>query len=288
MIIDGKQIADKVLQDLKQKIEALRQAQGEPLRLAAVLVGDDPEFKKFVELKGKAAEKIGVEFLIYQFPKEITTEELAKRIREISELSDGILIELPLPEHIDQQVILNQIPVEKDVDVLSAEAQKLFYQNNEVGPHYEVRPRGSRILPPAVEALNILFKEFNVNPAAKKAVVFGYGLLIGKPVAHWLEQNGAVVSVIRSKTENPIEMSKTADIIISGVGKPDLIRGEMVKEEAVVVDFGYGKKDGKMFGDVDFESVSPKASLITPVPGGMGSILIASVLKNLVELQIKN
>lgn len=269
MVINGKQIAEKVLESLKREL-SLKDLK---LRLAAVLVGEDSEFEKFVELKGKAAEEIGVEFPIYQFPAEITTEELSKRVREISELSNGVLVELPLPEHIDQQAVLNEIPVDKDVDVLSTRAQDLFYSDK------------SKILSPSAEALRILFEELNINPTGKIAAIFGYGLLIGKPVAYWLEQNGAMISVIRSKTENPTEVSRQADIVVTGVGKPRLINGDMIKEGVMIIDYGYGRNSsGNMVGDVDFKSVASKESLITPVPGGMGPILIAAVLKNLVRL----
>lgn len=266
MVIDGKQIAEKVLESLKNEINS----KGLKLRLVAVLVGDDPEFEKFVELKKKAAEKVGIDFETFQYPGNVTTEELKKEIGKIAENSDGVLVELPLPNHIDQQAVLDEIPVEKDVDVLSSKAQDKFYE--------------VLVLPPAVEALKIVFEKYDIELASKRVAVFGYGLLIGKPIAHWLEKQGAEVSVIRSKTENPAEISKKADIIISGVGKPNLITGDMVKDGVIVIDFGYGKKDEKMVGDVDFESISKRASLITPVPGGMGPILIAAVLRNLLIL----
>ena len=246
------------------------------LKLAAILVGDDPEFKKFVDLKGGAAEKIGVTFTIYKFSSDVKEDELRKDIQEILKWSDGVLVELPLPKHIDQQTILNEIPVGQDVDVLSDEAQKLFYENK------------SKINPPAVEALKIVLEKHNISLKGKKIAVFGQGILIGKPISHWLEQQGAEVFRIRSKTENPEKLSIKADIIVAGVGNPGLITDEMVREGAVVIDFGYGKKDGKMVGDVDFDSVSAKTSLITPVPGGMGPILITAVLKNLVKLKMKN
>ncbi len=268
MIIDGRKIAEEVLEELKQEI-----SDKEPkLRLGAVLVGDDSEFRKFVELKGRAAEKVGVDFTIYKFPEEIGTEELKKSMREIVEWSDGVLVELPLPKQIDQQAVLNEVPVEKDVDVLSDEAQKLFYENK------------SKINPPAVEALKIVLEKNNISPKGKNVAVFGQGVLIGKPISHWLEQQGAEVSRIRSTTENPEKLSIEADIIVAGVGKPGLIMGDMVQEGVMVIDFGYGKKDGKMLGDIDSESVLPKASLITPVPGGVGPVLIVAVLKNLLSL----
>ncbi|MBI2064431.1 MAG: bifunctional 5,10-methylenetetrahydrofolate dehydrogenase/5,10-methenyltetrahydrofolate cyclohydrolase [Candidatus Yanofskybacteria bacterium] len=268
MIIDGKQIADEILAELKKEILD----KNLNLSLGAVLVGDDPEFKKFVDLKGKVAEKAGIAFTTYKFPKEIKTDELEKSLREIIDWSDGVLVELPLPKHIDQQVVLNEIPVIKDVDVLSDDAQRLFYNNN------------SKITPPAVEALKIVLEKNHIDLSGKKAVVFGQGILVGKPISYWLEKQGVEVYRIRSTTENPEKLSLEADIVIAGVGKPGLITGEMVKEGAVVIDFGYGKKGGKMVGDVDLGAVSKKASLITPVPGGMGPILVAVVLKNLIKL----
>jgi methylenetetrahydrofolate dehydrogenase (NADP+)/methenyltetrahydrofolate cyclohydrolase len=268
MIIDGKKISEEVLAGLKKEISD----KNFELSLGAVLVGDDPEFKKFVDLKSKVAENVGIAFTTYKFDEDITTEELKKNMREISEWSDGVLVELPLPKHIDQQAILNEVPFEKDVDVLSDEAQKLFYKDT------------SKINPPAVEALKIMLEKNNISPKGKKVAVFGQGILVGKPISHWLEKQGAEVSKIDEFTKNPEKYSKDADIIVSGVGKPGLITGDIIKKDVVVIDFGYGKKGGKMVGDVDSTSVSKKASLLIPVPGGMGPILIAAVLKNLITL----
>ena len=273
MVIDGKQIAQKVLSQLKKEIEDKKLK----LQMAAVLACPEGveglALKKFVELKEKAAEKIGINFKIFQFDKNISQPVMIHHNTKLSEEFDGVLVELPLPPHLNQQEILNAIPVEKDVDVLSTKAQELFYTNR------------SLIMPPSAEALGLLFENMNLNPEGKTVALFGYGLLIGKPIAHWLEQKGARISVIRSKTENPSEISRKADIIISGVGKPGLINGDMVKDGVVAIDFGYGKDvNGRMRGDIDFDSVVAKASLITPVPGGMGPILIAAVLKNLILL----
>lgn len=268
MVIDGQQISKELLGELQKKIGE----KGLNLHLAAVLVGDDSEFKKFVELKGKAAEGIGLSFTTYKFPKDIGTDELKNNMQKICQWSDGVLVELPMPKHIDQQAILNEIPTDKDVDVLSDEAQKLFYENS------------SKINPPAVEALKIVLEINDIALKRKKAAVFGQGVLIGKPISHWLEQQGVQVHRIRSTTKDPEKLSLESDIVIAGVGKPGLITGDMVKEGAIVIDYGYGKKENKMTGDVDFIAVSKKSPLITPVPGGMGPILIAAVLKNLITL----
>lgn len=252
MLIDGRGIAKKVLEETKEKFSQLNK----PLNLAAILAGQDAELKKFLELKKKAAEEIGIGFRMYEFPEDISSSHLEEELNRMAtdENIHGIIIELPFPKHLETQKILNIIPEEKDVDALSGK---------------------SKILPPAVEAVKQIFEEYSVDPKGKKAAVFGYGLLVGKPVSHWLIQEGATVSVITEYTKKPEKISREADIIISGVGKSGLITVDMIKSGSTVIDFGK---------DVDFESVSKKASLITPPVGGVGPIVVATVLKNLVEL----
>ena len=259
MIIDGKKIAKKILEEVKDKL----QKSGKFLRLAAILVGGDPELKKFVELKKKAAEEIGFDFKTYEFSENISNDELKKEVSKIVETADGVIIELPLPRHLNTQDLLNLIPGEKDVDVLSQKGQNDFYANR------------SKILPPAVETVKQIFEEYKIDSRGKTAVLFGQGLLVGKPASHWLKNQGAIVSVIDEFTKDPAEISKFSDIVISGVGKPGLISGDMVKDGATVIDFGK---------DVDFENVSQKAGLITPPTGGVGPIVVVAVLKNLIEL----
>ena len=270
MIIDGKQVFRKVLKELKEEIWL----KNLKLRLAAVLVSSNPGIKKFVELKGKAAGEVGIDYDIYEFPETTPEDVLRNEVRKISgdDNNDGVLVELPIPKGINAQSVLNEIPLKKDIDALSQEAQNKFYSSKSV------------ILPPAVEAVKTVLEFYNYDVKGKKAAVFGYGLLVGKPVAHWLSQNGANVSVIDEYTEDPRKYSLEADIIISGVGKPELVGGDMVKEGAAVIDFGYENKDGRMVGDFKFDEVAPKTSLITPVPGGIGPVVVASVLKNLVKL----
>ena len=265
MNIDGKKIRDKVLEELKSEIGSKK------LRLVGVLVGDHSGSKKFMELKEKAAKEVGIDFKLHEFPGDISTNKLRDELNNIAKqgVNHGIIIELPLPKQINTQYILNTIPQEKDVDVLSIKAQGAFF----VGK--------SKILPPAVEALKIVFKEHDIDVKGKNIAVFGYGVLIGKPIANWLAVQGASVFVINEFTKRPEEISKEADIIISGVGETGLIKKDMVKDGVIVIDFGYSK-GGK--GDIDFDSVSQKASLITPVPGGMGPIVVAAVLKNLLRL----
>jgi len=282
MIIDGKKIAEEI------NIETKKLLNGAELRLAAVFVGDDAGSRRFLELKKVAAEKLGIDFRLYEFPENITTQKLRKEIVGIAKagVNDGVIIELPLPKHINTQYILNAVPPEKDPDVLSEKAMGAFFAGR------------SPVLPPSVEAVKIILEKNNINLSGKNCVVFGYGILVGKSVAHWLASQNATVFIINEFTKNPKQISINADIIISGVGKPNLVTADMVKKGlpphsssecggAVVIDFGFATLNGKMTGDVDFENVEKIASLITPVPGGVGPIVTASVLRNLVLLNKK-
>jgi len=261
MIIDGKKIAQNILRQVQDKFSKTEKQ----LKIVAVLVGGNPELKKFVELKKKAAEGIGIDFRVYEFPENITNNKLREELNKIVKVktTHGVIIELPLPSHLNTQYLLNTIPEEKDVDVLSQKSQGAFFADR------------SKILPPSVEAVKQIFEEYKINPKGKTAAVFGYGLLVGKLMGHWLVNQGATVSIITEFTKEPEKFSKEADIIVSGVGEKKLITDGMIKERALVIDFGK---------DVDFETVSKRAGLITPPVGGVGPIVVAAVLKNLVEL----
>lgn len=279
MIVDGKTIAEEMLRKVAEEVKQI----GRPLKLTAVLVGDHAGSRKFLELKKKAAEKVGINFTMQEFSADLPEGVLASRLRSLANLPDrsGVLIELPLPRQYHQETILNTIPIEKDVDVLSAEAQKKFFSGDFL------------VVPPAVEAVRVIFEKYAVNSQGKKAAVFGHGLLVGKPIAYWLYQQGAMVSVVDEFTKNPKQYSQEADLVITGVGKANLISAEMIKEGAVVIDFGYNQQleSGSpqlVVGDVNFSEVQGKCALITPVPGGVGPLVIAAVLKNLVSLVCQN
>ncbi len=278
MTIDGVQIAETVLTRLRDLLKEFDRMPG----LAALVAGDDPRLKKFVQLKKKTAERIGIQFSSYEFRGNVGQDEIFEVIRWLNEddTIDGILVELPLPKQLDPQGILDAITSAKDVDVLSGERQRAYYGDT------------PELLPPAVGALKALIQAHNIQIKGKRAAVFGQSMLIGKPVAHWLERQGAAVNRIDEHTKHPERFSREADIVVSGVGKPGLITGNMIKEGAVVIDYGYERKPfdsaqaehspkANVLGDVDFESVSPKAKLITPVPGGMGPIVIAALMENL-------
>jgi len=273
MIIDGKKLADETLYLLGQEIKEKQLK----LKLVAILVSLNPGLKKFVELKKKAAEKIGIDFELRQFPENISNDELMTEVEKVSNLENvsGVLVELPLPDGLDRQKILNKIPEKKDVDVLSEKSENNFFKGN------------FEILPPAVEAVKIILEKYKINSKNKKVAVFGQGVLVGKPISYWFSKIGSKVFAIDEFTKNPKKYSLMADILVSGVGKPDLIDGDMIKEGVIIFDFGYENKEGKMVGDVDFDSVSKKAKFITPVPGGMGPLVVVSVLKNLITLSGK-
>ncbi|MBX4211810.1 MAG: bifunctional 5,10-methylenetetrahydrofolate dehydrogenase/5,10-methenyltetrahydrofolate cyclohydrolase [Candidatus Yanofskybacteria bacterium] len=284
-LIDGKQISEQILQRLERDVRV----HAKPLQLAAVLVSDDPGLEKFVRVKQKAglekfvrvkqkaAEKIGIDFALYKFDPKTDPEEVVGVIEylNLDEGIHGILIELPLPEHYDRQRVLDAVALEKDVDALSSSMQEKFYSNSSV------------IVPPAVRALQIVLQEHHIEIKNKAIAVFGQGLLIGQPITYWLKEEGAHVDTIDIDTKSPEEISQKADIIISGVGKAGLITEAMVREGAIVIDYGYENLEGRPTGDVDFGPVSAKAELITPVPGGMGPIVVASVLENLLLLNTK-
>ena len=255
IIVDGKALAQKTLSRIRTGLN------GRSVSIAAVWAGDNLAIGRFIEMKKKAAESVDINMDIYHFDSE---DALTSKVKDLAEDKNvtGIIVELPLPPGYNRDKVLKLIPQDKDVDVLNE----------------------SPLLPPAVGALKILFEEYKIEPKDKTAAVFGQSILIGKPISHWLENMGAKVFRIDENTENARELCLQADIIISGVGKPNLITGDMIKDGAVVVDFGFEKLGEKISGDVDFDSVAPKSSLITPVPGGMGPILIAAFLENALKV----
>lgn len=269
-ILDGRQLSDKILGELKERISEKKLA----LRLAVVVVGEDPVIQKFIEQKKKVALSIGIDVRVYPFDRDITTNELRRRIAEIvhEEKNSGVIIQLPLPPHINAQYILNAVTPEKDIDVLSARSIGNFV----VGKH--------DVFPPVAGAVRAFFHEYEIDFLSKRIVVLGGGSLVGRPAALWLIGEKANVTMVSKQTEGTENLLREADIIISGIGKPQFITESMVKEGVVVFDAGTSESGGKLVGDVDFETVSKKASFITPVPGGIGPVTIAILLRNLIRL----
>lgn len=270
ILMDGKALAEKIYAELHEEVSK----SAKKYRLAVILVGENAIIEKFVETKRKIGARIGIDVRVYHFLESISATGLRKRIAEIvhEEKNSGVIIQLPLPAHINKQSILNAVVPEKDVDVLSARAVGDFA----VGK--------SRISPTVVGAIQELFREYKIDVKGKAVAILGAGALVGKPVAMWVMKESSVVTVVTEETSNPEEILQKTDIIISGIGKPGYITGDMVKEGVVVVDAGTSESGGKIRGDVDFDSVSKKASFITPVPGGVGPLTVAMIFKNLLAL----
>lgn len=273
ILLDGKKLSQRIFDELSVEVSEMKKK----IRLGVVVVGKDPVIEKFVGQKKKTAEEIGVDVRVYSFQEAITTNELRKRIAELvhEPHNTGLIIQLPLPGHINKQYILNAIPSDKDVDVLSSRAIGNFV----VGK--------SEIMPPVAGAIKALLDEYGIVYRQKHVVILGAGSLVGRPVALWLLQEDVSFSVITEDTAKPEELLKQADIAISGIGKPHFVKGEMLKDNVVIIDAGTSESAGKLVGDVDPESVENKASYLTPVPGGVGPVTIAMLLKNLVALAAK-
>lgn len=264
-IIDGKKLAEKHEEALKKQIETLF----ERPRLAAILIGEDPSSVLYVNLKEKKAQELGIEFEKYLIPVRTKFNDVAQLVMSLNgpEGPHGVMIQLPVPkdflqEHSSEE-LLQLIDPEKDVDGLTGK-----------GP----------FLPAAVGAIVSMIKDEGIEVRGKKAVVVGASDLVGKPAAEELRKLGGIVEICDRQTENLAEKTKTAEILVTATGVPRLITGEMVKTGVVVIDVGAEKVDGRVVGDVDFESVYPKASKITPVPGGVGPLTVVSLLENVVKL----
>ncbi len=265
-IIDGRKIKDEILEEVKAKVLTLPFV---PV-FCDILVGDDKVSAQYVRIKAQAAESVGIKFRTAQFRESITTEELIEEIEALNHVPHmcGVIVQLPLPSHINKETVLDTIKPEIDVDCLAFKSSENFYNNGE-GLSY----------PTALACIKIL-DSINIDLNNKKIVVLGQGNLVGKPVTHLLRTRGFSVATIDSKTENADSLLKEADVIISGIGQGKFLTGSMIKEGAVVVDAGTSEDNGAVVGDVDLESVKNIASFVSPTPGGVGPVTVAILLKN--------
>ena len=272
-IIDGKIISQEIKDELKEEVAALK-AQGIEGSLAVVQVGEDPASSVYVRNKKKACEYIGIHSLSYELPEETTEEELLDLIASLNENDavNGILVQLPVPKHIDADKIIRAISPEKDVDG--------FHPMN-VG-RLVIGEKGFVSCTPA--GIIQLLKRSGIEIAGKNCVIIGRSNIVGKPMALLMLQENATVTVAHSKTTDLKAVCKTADILIVAIGKKQFITADYIKEGAVVIDVGIHRgEDKKLFGDVCYEEVEPVASAITPVPGGVGPMTIAMLMSNCVE-----
>ena len=269
-IIDGKLVAQKVKEQLKEKVLAFQQQMGRKITLAVILVGNNPASQVYVKNKIVATEYVGMRSLSYYLPDDATQEQVAETVLNLASDNtvDGILVQLPLPKHLDEGKILSLIPAEKDVDGFLAENVGNLVLGNQTT--IACTPFG---------VLKMLKSE-NIELSGKNAVVIGRSNIVGKPMALLLLQENCTVTVCHSKTTNLKEVCAQADILVAAIGKPKFVTADMVKNGAVVIDVGINRTSDGLVGDVDFENVSKVASYISPVPGGVGPMTIAMLLEN--------
>ncbi|WP_276931194.1 bifunctional methylenetetrahydrofolate dehydrogenase/methenyltetrahydrofolate cyclohydrolase FolD [Dubosiella newyorkensis] len=274
-ILYGNTLANHLKESMKKKIDALRDQEKRIPMLAVILVGDDNEASKsYVRSKEKACKSVGMEVAIIQLEGDISQEDLMNAIQKCNEDKDvdGILVQLPLPKHLNEKEAVNAIDPRKDVDGLTpSNAGKLLLQEKGFVP---CTPKG------IMEMLSSIGME---DLSGKKAVVMGRSILVGKPIALLLQNKNATVTTVHSKTKDPEQICKEADILVVAIGKPNYVTKEFVKEGAVVIDVGINRKDGKIVGDVDFEQVKSVASVLTPVPKGVGPMTVCTLLSNTLD-----
>lgn len=280
-IIDGKRIAEEVRENIASRAADFYGKYGIKPGLAVIIVGDDPASAVYVRNKKKACEQVGFYSEVHEMSADATMEELLEKIRALScdEKIHGILVQLPLPAHLDENRVIAAIPPEKDVDAFHVQNTGKIMLGK-----YD-------FLPCTPAGIMKMLEHENIGIEGRECVVVGRSNIVGKPMAMLLLHANGTVTICHSKTRNLAEITKRADILVVAVGKADFITGDMVKDGAVVIDVGMNRRrDGKLTGDVDFESVSEKASAITPVPGGVGPMTITMLLENTLtaaELAVK-
>ena len=267
--MDGKMVSAKVRGSILEEVNGLKDKGVRP-GLAVIIVGEDPASKVYVRNKERACEECGFYSEKYALPEETTQEELLGLIDELNHNPriDGILCQLPVPKHINEQAIIDAISPEKDVDA--------FHPIN-VG---KILVGNFDFLPCTPAGVMQLLEEYDIDPNGKNCVVIGRSNIVGKPMAMLLLHKNGTVTICHSRTKNLKEVCAQADILVAAVGKADFVTADMVKEGAVVIDVGMNRKDGKLCGDVAFDEVNEKASYLTPVPGGVGPMTITMLMKN--------
>ncbi len=269
-LIDGKKISKEILDTVAADVAVLP---FQPV-FCDVLVGDDKPSVQYVGMKAKAATSVGMLFHAANFPVSITTEKLVEEIKKISEIPNmcGIILQLPLPAHIDLQTALDAVPAELDVDCLSTVSSKNFYEG-----------KGAIAFPTALACMSAL-DSIKVDLSNKNIVVLGQGKLVGLPVTSLLKSRGLSPTPATNTTPNKEQIVKNADILISAIGQGKYITRDMLKEGVILIDAGTSEVGGGIVGDVDFDSVKDKASYIAPVPGGVGPITVAMLLRNVLDV----
>lgn len=269
-VINGKEVSKATREKVKTMVSEFVKDSGRQPCLAVIIVGTDPASQTYVRNKILGCEEVGMKSLSYELPENSTDDDVASIVKQLAKDTsvDGILVQLPLPKHLNERYILSLIPDSKDVDGFSP---------NNLGLLAMGAPRTISCTPFGVMEL---IKSTGTEIAGKRAVVIGRSNTVGKPMAMLLLNANATVTVCHSKTRNITEVCREADILIAAVGRPKFVTADMVKEGAVVIDVGINRVEGKLVGDVDYDNVAPKTSYITPVPGGVGPMTISMLLYN--------
>ena len=273
IIIDGKEVAKEKREQIKSRVESLK-SQGKTVGLAVIIVGENPASRVYVNNKKKGCLEVGIESFEYALPESTTEQELKELVEKLNndDKVNGILCQLPLPEHINEDAVINTISPEKDVDA--------FHPQN-VG---HIMIGDYTFLPCTPAGIMEMLKFYNISVNGKKCVVIGRSNIVGKPMAMLLLKENGTVEICHSRTVNLKEETLSADILVAAVGKANFVTEDMVKQGAVVIDVGMNRdENGKLCGDVDFENVKERASYITPVPGGVGPMTITMLLENTVR-----
>lgn len=270
-IIDGKKVSAQVKEEVRKQTLELKEAYGITPGLAVVIVGDDPASRVYVNNKKKACEVVGFKSEEYAMPASTTQEELLELVNTLNNKQDinGILVQLPLPEHLDDKAVIEAINPQKDVDAFHAvNVGKIMLGEYD-------------FLPCTPSGVMEMLHAYDIPVSGKNCVVIGRSNIVGKPMAMLLLHENGTVTICHSRTKNLAEVCRGADILVAAVGKPKFVTSDMIKEGAVVIDVGMDRdENGKLCGDVDFENVKDKCSYITPVPGGVGPMTISTLMKN--------
>lgn len=271
MILDGKKLREELLASYKNIIEK----ENLKIKLAIIQVGDNEASNIYVKNKEKYCNMVGIKTDIYKLSSDTKEEELINLIDKLNKIEEvtGIILQSPVPKHIDYDKCSKTILSSKDVDGFTKENIYKLYMNEDT------------IMPATVKGIIVLLKKYNINIDGSNVVIIGRGNIVGKPLSLALTNENATVSLLHSHTKDITKYTKEADIIISACGTPNIITSDMIKDNSVVIDVGVNRINGKIVGDVDFKSVSKKASYITPNPGGVGPMTIAMIIDNLIKLK---
>lgn len=285
-IIDGRLVSNRIKAEIRQKVERISLEKRVRLKLATILVGDDPASKIYIKNKINACNEVGIESLHIDLSITTSENELLKRIEDLNNdpETDGILVQLPLPSHISQERVIEKISPSKDVDGFHPYNQGILLTSKD----YNSLVSSGIPIPCTPYGCIKLLEHYNIDVSGKNVVIIGRSNIVGKPLALLFLLKNATVTICHSKTREMERLTRNGDIVVCATGKKGLLSGDMVREDAVVIDVGINRgEDGKIYGDVDFEGVSKKASFITPVPGGVGPMTITMLLFNTLTLGLK-